>query len=158
GGTAPYSFLLTSGNLPPGITLSSDGVISGTPTARGVFTFTIQTTDSSTGTGPFNFSQSFNLNVPDAPTTTIASDVTTSYSTSAQTVNLSATVTSGTVINEGTVTFSVFDSMNNLLGTVMSGTVTAGSTGNVSFPLTAGQSAGSYMIQAVYSDALSNFT
>src|SRR5579859_7272599 len=35
GGTTPYTFAVTSGSLPPGLTLSSAGVLSGTPTATG---------------------------------------------------------------------------------------------------------------------------
>ncbi len=45
GGTAPYTFSVTSGSLPPGLTLSSGGVLSGTPTAAGNFTFTVTATD-----------------------------------------------------------------------------------------------------------------
>ena len=42
GGTSPYTFSKTSGTLPTGLTLSSSGTLSGTPTATGTFTFTIQ--------------------------------------------------------------------------------------------------------------------
>jgi hypothetical protein len=45
GGTAPYTFSLASGALPPGLTLSSSGVLSGTPTTVGSFTFTVTATD-----------------------------------------------------------------------------------------------------------------
>jgi hypothetical protein len=49
GGTAPYTFTVSSGALPPGLMLSSTGaataVISGTPTAAGPFNFTITATD-----------------------------------------------------------------------------------------------------------------
>src|SRR5262249_14460958 len=56
----PYSFTLTAtggftpytwtsiGALPPGLALSSSGVISGIPTALGTFTLTVQVSDSST--------------------------------------------------------------------------------------------------------------
>ncbi len=54
GGTAPYAYTIASGSLPPGITLASNGVLSGTPTANGTFTFTVRATDGSTGTGPFS--------------------------------------------------------------------------------------------------------
>ncbi|MGH1560935.1 putative Ig domain-containing protein [Caulobacter segnis] len=53
GGTAPYSYAVTSGALPAGVTLSAAGALSGTPTAAGAFNFTVTATDSSTGTGPF---------------------------------------------------------------------------------------------------------
>jgi hypothetical protein len=49
GGTAPYTFTVSSGALPPGLTLSSTSattaVISGTPIALGLFNFTITATD-----------------------------------------------------------------------------------------------------------------
>ncbi|MFZ9630077.1 MAG: putative Ig domain-containing protein, partial [Ilumatobacteraceae bacterium] len=44
-GTSPYAWALTAGSLPPGVTLSTAGVISGTPTATGLYTFTVQVTD-----------------------------------------------------------------------------------------------------------------
>ena len=46
GGTGPYTFALTSGALPTGLTISSGGVISGTPTAGGAFSFRVQAVDS----------------------------------------------------------------------------------------------------------------
>jgi len=45
GGTAPYTWALTGGSLPGGISLSSAGGISGTPTTNGTFSFTAQVTD-----------------------------------------------------------------------------------------------------------------
>jgi hypothetical protein len=45
GGTVPYIFSLTSGTLPPGITLSSAGVLSGTPTSAGTSSVVIRATD-----------------------------------------------------------------------------------------------------------------
>jgi hypothetical protein len=48
GGTAPYIWSISSGTLPPGVTLSeSTGELAGTPTGSGSFSFTAQTTDSS---------------------------------------------------------------------------------------------------------------
>ena len=46
GGTAPYSFAVTNGALPQGLTMSTAGVISGTPTAAGAAAFTVTVTDS----------------------------------------------------------------------------------------------------------------
>ena len=45
GGTGPYTFTVTLGNLPVGLLLSSGGVLSGTPTAAGTYNFTVRATD-----------------------------------------------------------------------------------------------------------------
>jgi len=50
GGTPPYTWSIASG-LPPGLTVNSTtGVISGTPTSTGSFTFTAKVTDSASNT------------------------------------------------------------------------------------------------------------
>lgn len=46
GGVAGYTWSLENGLLPDGLTLSSDGKISGTPSKIGLFDFTIKVTDS----------------------------------------------------------------------------------------------------------------
>lgn len=45
GGTAPYSFDVVSGSLPPGLSLSSDGTISGSPTTTGAYAFSLVVVD-----------------------------------------------------------------------------------------------------------------
>jgi Peptidase A4 family/Putative Ig domain len=46
GGAAPYIWSVVSGSLPPGIGLSAAGVLAGTPTAAGAFTFGVSVSDS----------------------------------------------------------------------------------------------------------------
>jgi uncharacterized protein YjbI with pentapeptide repeats len=47
GGVGPLTWTLANGSLPPGMNLSASGVISGTPTASGAYTFTVHLVDSS---------------------------------------------------------------------------------------------------------------
>jgi hypothetical protein len=47
GGTAPYLFTVTSGTLPNGLALTSDGILIGTPTQPGSFTFDVTVGDAS---------------------------------------------------------------------------------------------------------------
>ncbi|WP_332676496.1 putative Ig domain-containing protein [Brevundimonas sp.] len=71
GGQAPYGgFTVISGALPAGLSLAAGGALTGTPTASGVFNFTIRTTDSSTGAGPFQGSRPYTLTV-NAPSVTV---------------------------------------------------------------------------------------
>lgn len=63
GGAAPYAFAISSGSLPPGLSLSSSGTLSGMPTASGVFDFSVTATDSSVGVGPFSATQAFSVTV-----------------------------------------------------------------------------------------------
>jgi hypothetical protein len=51
GGTAPYTFAVTSGTLPAGLTLTAAGVLAGTPTTAGSSTFTVTATDANGCTG-----------------------------------------------------------------------------------------------------------
>ena len=59
GGLSPYNFFVlptgTSNPLPPGITLAKSGLLSGTPTTPGAFSFTVQVVDSSQNSGTKTF-------------------------------------------------------------------------------------------------------
>ncbi|HET9782275.1 MAG TPA: Ig domain-containing protein [Candidatus Dormibacteraeota bacterium] len=45
GGVAPYTWSVSSGSLPPGLTLGKEGAVAGTPSSAGSFSFTIQVAD-----------------------------------------------------------------------------------------------------------------
>ena len=45
GGESPYTWRVKSGHLPPGLKLSSGGVVSGSPTTAGSYSFTVAVTD-----------------------------------------------------------------------------------------------------------------
>ena len=55
GGTAPYTFALASGTLPPGLSLTTAGVISGAPSAVGVYPFTVTATDATACAGSASY-------------------------------------------------------------------------------------------------------
>lgn len=63
GGTAPYSFAVSTGVLPPGLSLATNGALTGTPTQVGVFPFTVAVTDSSNRTGSSNYTLIINANL-----------------------------------------------------------------------------------------------
>ncbi len=60
GGSGPLNWSSVSGNLPPGISLSAQGLITGTPTQAGPFTFQVRATDPVTN---LNATQSLSINV-----------------------------------------------------------------------------------------------
>ena len=70
GGVGPFTWALASGTLPPGLTISASGVISGTPTVLGTTAFKVQVTDSQTPTAAVDVaSKSVTVNSPLAITT-----------------------------------------------------------------------------------------
>jgi len=50
GGVQPYTWTISDGALPAGLTLASDGTVSGTPTSAGTFAFTVQVADAGNST------------------------------------------------------------------------------------------------------------
>ena len=105
GGTSPYTWAITGGSLPPGISLSSDGSLSGTPTTAGTFTATAQATDASPI--PETATETLTITVAPASTPTITTTslpdavVGTAYATtlaiSGGTAPYSCTLTAGTL-------------------------------------------------------------
>ncbi|TXI03187.1 MAG: hemagglutinin [Rhizobium sp.] len=134
GGTAAYSFAISAGTLPSGLTLSSNGTLSGTPTAQGTFDFTVTATDSSTGSGPFTGSRAYSLAVTANPPLagSVAATVAANSTNNPITLNISGgTATSvavATAAMHGTATAS---------GAAISYTPTAGYSGSDSFAYTA---------------------
>jgi Putative Ig domain len=66
GGTKPYTWSVISGTVPPGLTLLSNGTISGMPTKAGTYTFVVKIVDS---TG-LTTTQAMTITIDPAPTTT----------------------------------------------------------------------------------------
>ncbi len=65
------TFDLSSGYLPPGVSMGTNGAISGTPTKAGTYNFTVQVSDDNSPTGVFTNSQSLSITVgsPQTPVT-----------------------------------------------------------------------------------------
>jgi uncharacterized protein (TIGR03437 family) len=59
GGSAPYTWRVIGGTVPPGLTFSSSGVLSGTPTRAGTYSFTVKVTDA----GGNSATQTINITV-----------------------------------------------------------------------------------------------
>ena len=90
GGTGPYSWSVSSGALPTGLTLSSAGTISGTPTTAGTFTFTVQAADSTTPTAQ-TASHVYSLTIAPALSITTPPALNSGIANSAYSTTLSAT-------------------------------------------------------------------
>jgi len=60
GGTTPYSWKISAGTPPTGIAMHTNGDLAGTPTATGVFNFTVTVTDATNKTAIGNFSVTVN--------------------------------------------------------------------------------------------------
>lgn len=100
GGVAPVTFAVTSGDLPDGLTLSSSGQITGTPTGAGTFIFVVTATDANNCSA----GRSYQVDIAgtDTPTTTLL-QVSLNPAIFGDPVTLTATVTPDGV--SGTVEF-----------------------------------------------------
>ena len=128
GGTAPNTFTVTAGALPAGLTLSAAGMLSGTPTVSGSFSFTVKATDSSGGAGPFSGIQAYTFTVnpaaiPAAPIITSQPFATPSPATAGQSVQFTAAASGGSVL---TFTWNFADGASATGSTVSHTFVAAG--------------------------------
>ncbi len=152
GSASPYAFTVSSGSLPPGLSLgtvtsptgtSSTVQLSGTPTTAGPYNFTIEAADSSTGTTPpdgkLRISRAYSVTI--APQQPVANPVSAivGYGSTNNPITLNITggtpqtVAVGTQATHGTAT---------AVGTTISYTPTAGYGGPDSFTYTATNTAG----------------
>lgn len=77
GGATPYAWSVSSGVLPDGLSLSSGGVISGTPTTLGSSSFTVKLTDADGQTATQPLSITVSLPAEYAPGVTISQEAAT---------------------------------------------------------------------------------
>jgi|GEM_PF-1205303 len=94
GGTAPYTWSVSSGSLPAGLSLSSAGVISGTPTAATTSSFTVKVTGNDTQSS----TQTFSLTIASHPPTyTVTFDAQGGSSPTPTTISVTYNSTYGTL-------------------------------------------------------------
>ncbi len=133
GGATPYTYTVSTGVLPAGLALSSNGTISGTSTAVGVFTFQVVATDSSSGTGPFSSTPANITLTVDAPAITLAPSALPSGTVNTAYSPLSITAAGGTAPYTYAMTAGTLPTGLTLSsGGVLSGTPTQAG----SFPIT----------------------
>lgn len=73
GGTAPYTFTITAGQLPAGLVLEPAGRVHGVPEQAGGFSATITVADAAGASAHSGYAGSVAAGVPDAPTRVVAS-------------------------------------------------------------------------------------
>jgi probable HAF family extracellular repeat protein len=123
GGVSPYTWSISTGALPDGMTLnSSTGAITGTPTVIGLYTFIIGTTDSSNPAQTATLSVGFSV-VP-SQGQTISFGALTNQPVTAAPFALNATASSGLAVS--------FTSNNTAICTVSGITVTLLAAGSCS--------------------------
>jgi hypothetical protein len=137
GGSTPYSWSLSGGQLPDGLSLNAGGTISGTPTVAGAFPFSVQVKDAAARSASANFS--INIGSP-SPAVAISSPA-------------SGATVSGTTTVSGTASDSV--NITSVQVAVDSGSYSiASGTSNWSFSLnTSSLSNGSHTLTAKVTDA-----
>ncbi|BAQ81547.1 putative Ig domain-containing protein [Pseudomonas sp. St29] len=136
GGTAPYTYAITSGSLPAGLILNTaTGAISGTPMASGTLNLTITATDANSATGSQAFSITIGVQAPvaNAVSATVAANSSANPITLNITGGAASSVAIATAASHGTATAS---------GTSITYTPTAGYSGSDSFTYTATNAGG----------------
>jgi PKD repeat protein len=136
-GTTPITYAIASGTIPGGLTLSSAGVLSGTPSGAGAYNFTVRATNS----GGFD-DQAFSGTISAssiAPTiTTTALNTLTVGTVFSQTLSATGTVPLTWTLSSGSLPAGILLTSNT---GVLSGTPTTA--GAYNFTITATNSAGS---------------
>ncbi len=128
-GTAPITWNFSGGTLPPGLTFSPTGTLSGTPTQVGNFTFQL---DALNG-GATNATQSYTISITSTAQPHVATNQTGSIPFGSVAVGVSSAPQTVTFYNNGSLPFQVTAITSNISD--FQATQTANCPGlNVSFP------------------------
>jgi hypothetical protein len=146
GGTAPYSWSVSSGSLPAGLSIASTGVISGTPTATGSYPLGVMVTDSCK---PSALSQSATLTLVVTPSALVITSSSLTSGTSGVAYAQTLSATGGTPAYTWSITSGSLPAGLNLAATtgVISGTPTA--SGTSSFTATVADNSSPAQAQSV---------
>ena len=129
GGTGPYSYTVTTGSLPAGISLnSSTGALTGTATQGGSIAFTVTATDANTNTGTHAYTWTVN-----APTLAMAP------TPGNLAVSTNITFTQAFTASAGTAPYTYTETgtlPTGLTWTAGTGTISGKATQTGSFPIT----------------------
>ena len=146
GSLTPFTWSVIAGNLPAGITLNSAGVLVGTPTAAGVFSFTVQAVDTASNQA----TQSLTLTVSQL-SQTISFNPLSNVAFGSAPFNLSATSSSGLAVSFASTTPAVCTVAGVSVTVVGVGacSITASQAGNANFTAAANVTQGFQVTQAV---------
>jgi Putative Ig domain len=140
GGVAPYTWSVVSGSLPPGLTLSASGQISGTATSGGSFSFTVVVTDSETPAAAA--AQALTITVDAVPHITSADSATFTADTAGSFTITTTGYPAATLTEAGALPSGVTFASNGDGTATLSGTPAAGSEGTYPVTISAANSAG----------------
>jgi hypothetical protein len=147
GGAGTLAFTVSVGTLPAGLTLSSAGAITGTPTAVGMSSFTVKVADSSIG-GPQSATKALSITVNQAPAITSANSVTFVVGAAGTfTVTTTGTPTPSLTETGALPTGVSFKDNGNGTGT-LSGTPASGTAANYAITFTASNGIGTAATQS----------
>ncbi len=132
GGVAPYSWSVASGTLPPGLTLSASGEISGTPTSAGTYGFTAQVADSETPAD--TATQDLAISIDTGPTITSADSATFTVGTAGSFTVTTAGYPTASLSESGALPVGVTFADNGDGTATLAGTPAASSDG--AYPIT----------------------
>jgi uncharacterized repeat protein (TIGR01451 family) len=136
GGTTPYTWSVNAGTLPAGLTLSSAGVLSGSPTTTGSYPFTVNVIDANHGVATASItlvvSAALTLTFPAPPSGTVGVAYTDTFTAANGTTPYTFSISSGTLPAGLTLTASTG---------VVSGTPTTAGTSSFTVKVTDARSA-----------------
>ncbi|MDR3003531.1 MAG: putative Ig domain-containing protein, partial [Acidovorax sp.] len=135
-GQAPYSYAISAGSLPGGLSLSTAGNLSGVPSVGGSFSFTVLATDSDGATGAQSYTLSITVPAP------VANAVVATVAANSNATAIALNITGGTATSV-TVAVQATQGTATASGTSISYTPAAGYSGADSFQYTASNAGGS---------------